>query len=107
MLTYKQAMKTFNQSEWLKAIKVEHNKMKKYNVFEIVHWNNVLKNTKMIDYTWAMKKKSNIVYCAHLAVQGIKQIDGQNYKKDNKAAPVICDMAIKIVLTLYVMCSNW
>ena len=107
MLTYKQAMKTVNQSEWLKAIKVEHDKMKKYNVFKIVHQNNMPKNKKMIDYTWAMKKKSNRVYLAHLAAQGFKQIDGQHYKKDNKAAPVICDMAIKIVLTLYVMCSNW
>ena len=48
----------------MKPIKVEHNKMIKYNFFEVVHRDDVPKGTKVVDYAWAMKKKPSGVYRA-------------------------------------------
>ena len=38
VMNYKQAMATVNKEKWNKAIKVEHDKMVKYNVFKVVNW---------------------------------------------------------------------
>ena len=67
VMNYRQAMKSVNVKDWLKAIKVEHNKMIKYNVFEVVHKDDVPKGTKIVDYAWAMKKKPSGIYRARLA----------------------------------------
>ena len=106
VLNYKQAMKSVNQTEWLKAIKVEHNKMIKYNVFEVVHKDDVPKGTKVVDYAWAMKKKPSGVYRARLAARGFKQEDGVNYSKDDKSSPVITDMSINICMVLIIL-AGW
>ena len=37
VMNYKQAMATVDKEEWKKAIKVEHDKMVKYNVFKVTN----------------------------------------------------------------------
>ena len=41
VMNYKQAMASVDKKEWDKAIKVEHDKMKKYNVFQVINRNNL------------------------------------------------------------------
>ena len=37
VMNYHQAMKTVDHKEWQQAIRVEHGKMQKYNVFKVAH----------------------------------------------------------------------
>ena len=37
VMNYKQVMTTVNKKEWSKAIKVEHDKMMKNNVFKVIN----------------------------------------------------------------------
>ena len=59
-----------------------------------------------MDFTWAMKKKPSGVYRARLALQGFQQKEGLQYQHDDKSAPVINAMSIKIILVLVVL-GNW
>ena len=106
VMNYKQAMETINKEEWLKAIKIEHAKMQKYNVFEVVHPKDVPKGTKLMNFTWAMKKNASGVYRARLAARGFQQKVNSQYREDDKSSPVINDVSIKIVLTLIVL-AGW
>ena len=57
--------------------------MVKYNVFLVIKPKDVPKGTKLIDFSWAMKKKPSGVYPARLALQGFKQKENKQYRKDN------------------------
>ena len=57
-------MKTVDHKEWQQAIRVEHGKMKKYNVFKVVHKDDVPDRTKLVDFAWAMKEKPSGVFRA-------------------------------------------
>jgi hypothetical protein len=54
-----------------------------------------------------MKKKSNGRYKARLNAGGFEQIDRQHYDKHDKAAPVVKDVTIRIVLVLIIMAGWW
>ena len=59
VMNYKQAMATVHHDEeWEKAVKVEHKKMVKDNVFSAVKPEDVPGNVKLMDFAWAMKKKA-------------------------------------------------
>jgi hypothetical protein len=60
-----------------------HNK-----VFEPVSLSEMSKNKKVIDTTWAMKKKSNKTLRGRVNVQSFKLIDGQHYDGTSISAPV-------------------
>ena len=64
VINYKQAMAILDKEEWNKAIKVEHDKMVKYNVFKVINWNDLPPGMKLFDSTWAMKKKLDETYMA-------------------------------------------
>ena len=64
------------------------------------------KNEKVIDTTWAMKKKSSRILRGGVNVQGFKQIDGQHYDGTSISAPVTNAMTIKLALTWMLMCSG-
>lgn len=49
ILNYQDAMETVNKNKWLKAIRVKHKKMEKYNVFKTVHKDDVPVGTKVVD----------------------------------------------------------
>lgn len=46
-----------DKEEWNNDIKVEHDKMVKYNVFKVVNKKDLPRGTKLFDSAWAMKKK--------------------------------------------------
>ena len=54
-MNYKQAMASVDKKEWDAAVKVEHDKMKKYNVFRVVNRKDLPPGTKLFDSTWTMK----------------------------------------------------
>ena len=72
VMNYKQAMATVDKEEWNKAIKVEHNKIAKFNVFKVINRKNFPSGVKLFDSTWAMKKPDG-TYMARNAIWGFIQ----------------------------------
>ena len=66
-------MATVDKEEWNKAIKVEHDKMVKYNVFKVINQKDLPLGTKLFDSTWAMKPDGT--YRAQNAIWGLMQQD--------------------------------
>jgi hypothetical protein len=58
---------------------------------------------KLIDTTWAMKKKSSGTLQGRVNVRGFKQIDGQHYNGTSISAPVTNAMSIRMALTVMLM----
>jgi hypothetical protein len=61
------------------------------------------KHAKVLTTTWAMKKKASGKYKARLAARGFKQVDGIHYDQSDKAAPVVNDITVRIILVLICM----
>lgn len=79
VLNYKQVLKTGNLEKRDEAIETEHNKFKKYKVWETVDKEEVPKGANILTSTWAIKKKPNRTYRARLNARGYKQVDGEHY----------------------------
>ena len=47
-----------------------------------------------------MKKKANGVFWARIAARGFEQIPGKHFDANSLAAPVVTNIAIRLVLTL-------
>jgi len=103
VLKYKEAMQQPDADKWQMAVDEEHDRMKKHHVWEPVARDKVPKGMKIIDSTWAMKKKSNGTYRARMNARGFRQIDGEHYESHQKAAPVANDITIRIVLVLMLL----
>jgi hypothetical protein len=73
---------------WKEEVAKEHKRMINSGVFEPVKMSEVPKGVKLIDTTWAMKKKSSGTLCGRVNVRGFKQIDGQHYDGTSISAPV-------------------
>ncbi len=78
----------------------------KNEVFEVVEKLELPDGAKVIDSTWACKKKSNGVLRCRLNAQGFKQVEGQHYHGILIHAPVTNATTIHIVLTLMLM-AGW
>ena len=102
-MKYKEAMATDEADEWQDAVEKEHNRMKKNTVFKAVPMEEVPKDAKTLTSTWSMKKKPNGTKRARLVARGYEQVDGEHYKSDEIAAPVVNDMTIRIVLILMIL----
>ena len=85
----KQAMAAVDKEEWNKAIKVEHDKMVKYNVFKVINWKDLPPGTKLFDSTWAMKNKPNKIYRTRNAIREFMQQDGNHFDSHHKLSPVV------------------
>jgi hypothetical protein len=72
-------------------------------VFEPGKMSKVPEGVKLIDTTWAMKKKSSETLHRRVNVRSFKQIDGQHYDGTSISAPVTNDMTIRIALTIMLM----
>ena len=103
VMKYKDAMKTEEASEWQEAVDEEYKRMEKNKVFKAVPIEEVPEDSKILTSTWSMKKKPNGTKRARLVARGYEQIDGQHFKSDETAAPVVNDMTIRIVLILVIM----
>jgi hypothetical protein len=53
-----------------------------------------------------MKKKANGTIRARLNARGYEQVDGEHYDENAKAAPVVNEATIRIVLILMIM-TDW
>ena len=63
-------------------------------------------NARIIDSTWAMKKKANGTYRARLNARGFQQVEGEHYNGSSISAPVVSDITIRVVLVLMIM-AGW
>ena len=57
-MNYKQAMESKDAEGWKEEVENEHNRMLKHEVRKPVELNDVPKGAKVIDSTWAMKKRA-------------------------------------------------
>ena len=80
--------------------------MIKHGVWKAVEQDKMDAKAKVIDSTWAMKKKSNGTYRARLNARGFKQVEGQHLNSSSLAAPVTNDASIRIAFTLMLM-TGW
>ena len=80
--------------------------MIKNKVFKAVERSSLPPGTKVINSTWACKKKSNGTLRGRLNARGFKQIDGQHYDGSSIHAPVTNAATICIVLVLMLM-AGW
>ena len=67
----------------------------------VIKKKDVSKNVDNIDSTWAMKKKANGQYRTCLAARGFKQTHGKSFEYHDISSPVVHDIAVHIVLTIF------
>jgi hypothetical protein len=91
---------------WKEEIKNEHERMKKHGVFKEVKRQDVPAEVKIIDSTWACKKKGNGTLRGRLNARGFRQIEGQHYDNASISAHVINVMTIRIIMTIMIM-AGW
>ena len=103
VMKFDQAMATEESEQWEDAVDDEHERMKKNKVFEARPRSEVPNGAKILSSTWSMKKKPNGTHRARLVARGFEQVDGDHYKADELAAPVVNDMTIRIVFILMIM----
>ena len=72
-------------------------------MFDVVKKEDLKPGTKVIDSSWACKKKSNGTLRGRLNARGFKQIDVQRYDGSSLHAPVTNGATIRIALTLMLM----
>jgi hypothetical protein len=75
-------------------------RMVKSGVFEKIKLSELPSEVKIINTTWAMKKKSNGLLCGRINIRGFKQVEGWHFNASSISAPVTNGMTIKLVLTL-------
>ena len=63
----------------------------------------LLKISKVLMTTWAMKKKSNGTYRGRINEKGYEQVGGSHYSLDSIAAPVTNPITVCIMPTLWCM----
>ena len=102
-MKYKQAINGPDSEKWKAEIENEHNRMVENKVFTVIKKSELEPGTKIIDSTWACKKKSNGTLRGRLNARGFKQVDGTHYDGSSIHAPVTNPATIRIVLTLMLM----
>lgn len=103
VMSYKEAVTGPDRPYWLKAIDEEHARMIEHAVWTEINKKNVPKGAKVIDTTWAMKKKSNGTYRARINARGFRQEAGVHYDSASISAPVTNDVTIRICRVLMLM----
>lgn len=107
VMKYDEAIASADKEAFEKAIDEEYERMVKHKVFKAVPRESVPEGEKIIDSTWAIKKKSNGTYRARMTARGFKQVDGVHYREDNKSSPVVSDITIRIVFVLAIMAKMY
>ena len=102
VLNYKQAMASNEKAEWMKEIEQEHERMLKYNVWDLVHMKDVPEATPLTS-TWAFKKKSTGKRRGRLNAHGFKQKPSVHCKKGSVSSPVTNEVTIRIVLVIILL----
>ena len=105
-MKYEQVINGPDAKAWRAEIDNEHDRMVKNSVFEPVKRKNLPPGMKVIDSTWACKKKSNGTLRGRLNARGFKQVEGKHYDGSSIHAPVTNPATIRIVMTLMLM-AGW
>jgi hypothetical protein len=104
-MKYKEAINRPEGKAWEKEIENEHDRLIKNDAWEPVKKSLLPKGTKVIDSTWACKKKSTGKLRRHLNARGFKQVEGVHYNGTSTHAPVTNAGTIQIVLILMTMAN--
>jgi hypothetical protein len=78
-MKYNEAINGPEVKAWEKEIENEHDRMEKNNAWEPVKKSLLPKGTKVINITWACKKKSTGKLRGHLNAPGFNRIEGVHY----------------------------
>jgi hypothetical protein len=105
-MKYKEAINGPDGKAWEKEIENEHDLMVKNNAWEPVKKNLLPKGTKVIDSTWACKKKSSRKLRGCLNACGFNLVEGVRYDRTSIHTPVTNAGTIRIVLILMIM-ADW
>ena len=103
VMKYDEAMASKDKKGWEASVEEEHERMVKRVVWKAIPPSDVPKNAKVIDTTWAMKKKAMGQLRARVNARGFMQQPGIHYDPKSIAAPVTNEMTIRIILTLMIM----
>ena len=105
MVKYNDAVATKDKEKWDIAVEEDYKKMKKYNVCTPIKLKDVPAESKILTYTWDIKKKISRVHIARMNARGYEKIYGVNYESANISSPVTNDKSIKIVLVLVIIAA--
>jgi hypothetical protein len=94
------------RDRYVEGIDKEQYKMSRNEVFEEVHVDDIPPGTKLSDSTWANKLRADGLTRCRLAIRGFQQIDGVHSDASDKAAPVVCDVTIRVMLILAIMANR-
>ena len=103
VMKYDEAMATEDKDGWEDSVNSEHDRMVKRKVWRAIPPTEAPEDAKIIDSTWAMKKKAMGLLRARVTARGFMQIPGVHYDPKTIAAPVTNEMTIRIILTLMIM----
>ncbi len=106
VVKYHEAINGPDGELWKEEVKKEHKRIIDSRVFKPVNLSKVPDGVKLIDTTWAMKKKSSGTLRGRVNVCGFKQIDGQHYNGISISASVTNAMSIRMALTVMLM-QKW
>ena len=106
VMNYREAMEDPRVEDVKAGVKTEHDKFLKYGVWKAIDETEALPGERIIDTTSAIKPKPTGEMRVRVVARGFKQEEGIQYKKDDKAAPVINLITIRIAMVLMCMC-NW
>jgi hypothetical protein len=99
MMKYHEAINGQDGKKWKAEVKTEHGSMVESGVFEKVKLSKLPSDVKVIDTTWAMKKKSNQTLHERINAWGFEQVEGQHYNTLSINAPVTNGMIILVALS--------
>ena len=77
VMKYEEAISSPDKEGWKAEIKNENRRMQKHGVWKAVKRKSLKAKTKIIDSTWACKKKSNGTLRARMNARGFKQVEGE------------------------------
>jgi hypothetical protein len=100
VMEYHEAINGPHGEVWKAEVKKEHQRMVSNGVFEPIKISDLPKGTKLINTTWAMKKKSSGTLRGRVNVQGFHQVEGKRYNEISISALVTDAMTSKMTLTL-------
>jgi hypothetical protein len=100
-MKYEEANNEPDRKIWEKEIENEHERMVENDAWEPVKKSLLPKGIKVIDNTWACKKKSTRKLCGRLNACRFKQVEGVHYNGTSTHAPITNAGTIRIMLILY------
>jgi Reverse transcriptase (RNA-dependent DNA polymerase) len=93
---------------WEKTVDKKYDQMVKSQVFQVTSMNEVPDGATTLSKTWAMKKKSKIVFQTFVitCASGFEQIDAEHYVAMDIASPVVSELTTRVILILILM-AGW